>query len=107
MAPLTLELEDPNELVQHLLQQRALFQKINEVFQDNYVADLNRWHKNQLFKQRHHGKEEDRLEIGDLVLITPGKEFKQSPWLKIKGNIGEIVALHKNKYGTIRTVDVR
>ena len=107
MAPLAIELEEPNELVQRLMEQKAFFKKLNEVFQDNYVADLNKWHKNQLFKQRHKGKQVDRFKVGDLVLIKPDKEFKRSPWHKIKWNIGEIVALHKNKYGTIRTVDVR
>jgi Family of unknown function (DUF5641) len=106
LAPLSVEVDNPELLVQKVVEQRAFYRKLNEVFQDNYSSSLNKWHTNVLFKEKHHCPEKDKFRIGQVVLILPDKDFKNSPWHKVRWGMGEIVDIHRNQHGHIRTVDV-
>ena len=52
LAPLSVEVDNPELLLQKVVEQRAFYRKLNEVFQDNYISSLNKWHTNVLFKEK-------------------------------------------------------
>lgn len=108
LAPLKLEVDKPSELMLKVAKQYAFYQKLNRVFQENYITSLNSWHRNDLFKHRKQEEECKTIKPGDIVLIKPDNDNfkKNSPWTKLKWKFGEVTEVHPTRRGTIRQLDV-